>query len=121
MDNFEWLNEYEQVFSDHIWQSYWMFPLGFILLGQEYKIYFVRENDKELVVDICKSGTLLNPYRMRGVKTDWYMNMRYFVSMVLRNFESKLYLDEANNLWKDFDIDKKIPIFEKYWRASILL
>jgi len=30
----------------------------------------VRENDMELVVDICKANTLLNPYRLRGIKED---------------------------------------------------
>lgn len=115
------VNEYEQVFNDHIGQHNGMFPLSFILLSQEYKIYFVRENDMELVVDICKNGTLLNPYRLRGLKQEWYINMRYFISMVLRNFESMLYLQEVESCWPKFDIDARIPIWEKYWRQSILL
>lgn len=117
----EIISEYEQVFNDHIWQNSGVFPLGFILLAQEYKIYFVRENDDELVVDICKAGTLLHPYRLRWKKDSWYINIRYFINMVLRNFESMLYLKEVESCWPNFDIDARIPIFEKYWRRSILL
>jgi len=115
------ISDYDIVFNDHVWQNSGMFPLGFILLSKEYKIYFVRENEKEIVVDICKANTLLNPIRLRAEKTDGYINMRYFISMVLRNFETMLYQKELKSCWKDFDIEKRVPMYEKYWRMSVLL
>jgi len=117
----EKVSNYEQVFTDHIGQHSGMFPITFILLAQVYKIYFVREDDKEIVVDICKEHTLLNPIRFRATKEDGYINMVYFVSMILRNFETKLYLDEVVSCWPKFDIERRVPIYEKYWRASVLL
>ena len=94
------------------------FPLSMELLGKDYTLDFVYENDSKLVFNIVNSSKVIEKV-FTYKKDDGYINAVYFKVIVARNFESYKY-------WKECIDDQvydeaRLAVFYKYDKKWIII
>lgn len=99
------------------------FPKRMKLLGKNYLVELMLETDDYIKFMIVRANNkyepigVVNRYRME--KNDWYINLTFFDRIVVRNFETYMYMKECK---EDRIVgDDRIPVFYKYWNKWRML